>query len=134
PNLPEQAFTQAYQILITSSSAKSLAVINQEKYHQLRDGIPVSYKNDKGEIIRNRKIKVFNYDRPEENDFIAVQQLWVQVKSKRKRRPDVVGYVNGIPLVFIELKAHHRKLQVAYEDNLTDYKDTIPQMFHTNGF
>lgn len=134
PNLPDQAYTQAYQILITSSSAKSLAEINQEKYHQLRDGIPVTYKNEKGEIIRNRKIKVFNYDRAEENDFLAVQQLWVQGKSKRKRRPDVVGYVNGIPLVFIELKAHHRKLQVAYEDNLTDYKDTIPQMFHTNGF
>lgn len=134
PNLPNQAYDQAYQEIITPSAAKSLVEINQEKYHQLRDGIPVTYKNEKGEIIRNRKIKVFDFDNPENNDFLAVQQLWVQGKSKRKRRPDVVGYVNGIPLVFIELKAHHRKLQVAYEDNLTDYKDTIPQMFHTNGF
>ncbi|MCB9293168.1 MAG: hypothetical protein H6559_08625 [Lewinellaceae bacterium] len=59
--------------------------INLEKYRYLKDGIPVTYKNEKGEIIRNKKIKVYDFDEPAQNDFLAVQQLWVEGKSKRKR-------------------------------------------------
>ena len=55
-------------------------------------------------------------------------------KSKRKKRPDVVGFVNGLPLVFIELKGINVKLRAAYEKNLSDYKNTIPKMFHCNAF
>ncbi|MEY3501664.1 MAG: hypothetical protein RL308_3337, partial [Bacteroidota bacterium] len=83
---------------------------------------------------RNKKIKVFDFDTIENNNFLAVQQLWVEGKSKRRKRPDIVGFVNGIPLLFIELKAHHRKIKVAFETNLKDYKQTIPKMFHTNAF
>ncbi len=61
-----------------------------------------------------------------------MQQLWLEGRSKR--RPDVIGFVNGIPLVFIKLKAHHRKIWVDYEYNLKDYKDTIPHLFHCNAF
>ena len=50
------------------------------------------------------------------------------------RRPDVICFVNGIPLVFMELKAHHTDLRNAYTDNITDYKDTIPHVFHANAF
>lgn len=50
------------------------------------------------------------------------------------RRPDIVGFVNGIPLVFFELKAHHTDLRNGYTDNLTDYKDTIPEVLHSNAF
>lgn len=63
-----------------------------------------------------------------------MQQLWVEGKSKRRKRPDIVCFVNGIPLVFIELKAHHRKVRVAYEENLKDYKATIPHLYHCNAF
>lgn len=134
PGLPEQAYDEAWQSITGAAATKSLAEINQEKYVALRDGIPVTYKNEKGEIVRNKKIRVFDFEHPDNNDFLAVQQLWVEGKSKRKRRPDIVGFVNGIPLLFIELKAHHRKLQVAYDDNLTDYLDVIPHIFHTNAF
>ncbi len=50
------------------------------------------------------------------------------------KRADLVGFVNGIPLVFIELKASHRNLKHAYDDNLRDYRDTIPHLFIPNGF
>lgn len=46
----------------------------------------------------------------------------------------MIGFVNGIPLVFFELKAHHVNLRSAFDDNLTDYKDTIPDVFHGNAF
>lgn len=134
PNLPEQAYKNAYELLNASTSTKSMVEINQEKYQYLREGIPVTYKNQQGEIITNHRLQIMDFDNPSNNDFLAVQQLWVVGKSGRRRRPDIIGYVNGIPLVFIELKAHHRKLQVAYEDNLSDYKDTIPRIFHFNAF
>lgn len=124
--LPDAAYESAYEELAAITATKSLAEINFEKYQYLKDGIPVTYKNEKGGIVRNKKIKVFDFINSLNNDFVAVQQLWLEGKSKRKRRPDVIGFVNGIPLVFIELKAHHRKIRVAYEDNLKDYKDTIP--------
>ena len=68
------------------------------------------------------------------NDFLAVRQLWIEGKSRRERRPDIIGFVNGIPLLFIELKAVHKKLENAYNDNFTDYKDVIPKLFHHNAF
>lgn len=134
PGLPDQAYGAAYEIISSDISIKSLGEINHEKYLFLKDGIPVDFKNDKGEIIRNKKLKVFDFEEPENNKFLAVQQLWVEGKSKRKKRPDIVGFVNGLPLLFIELKAHHKKLKVAYENNLRDYKDTIPKLFHANAF
>lgn len=134
PGLPEQAYENTIEVFTTYSSSKSLAEINNEKYEYLKDGIPVTFKNEKGEVIRNKRLKVINYNEPGKNHFLAVQQLWIEGKSKRRRRPDIIGFVNGIPLLFIELKAHHRKLKVAYETNLKDYKDVIPKLFHYNGF
>lgn len=134
PDLPGQAYEEAYEEITRRSASKTLTEINQEKYHQLRDGIPVTFKNQKGEIVRNKRIKVFDLDHPEKNDFLAVQQLWIVGTSRMRRRPDVIGFVNGIPLVFIELKAHHRNLQVAHSHNLSDYLDVIPHLFHCNAF
>lgn len=134
PELPDQAFDLAYEIINSGDATKGLAEINYEKHNYLKEGIPVTYKNKKGEIVKNKKVKVFDFETPEKNNFLAVQQLWVEGKSKRRKRPDVVGFVNGIPLVFIELKAHHRKIKVAYETNYSDYKQTIPKIFHCNAF
>lgn len=92
----------------------------------------MSFTNDKGEPER-KKLKVFDFDNPTYNHFLAVRQLEV-VGDLYSRRPDIVGFVNGIPLVFFELKAHHTDLRNAYSDNLTDYKDTIPHIFHSNAF
>ncbi|MGB4328566.1 MAG: HsdR family type I site-specific deoxyribonuclease [Tenuifilum sp.] len=134
PRLPEQAYIQAYEKLNEESSTKSLAEINHEKYQLLREGVPVDFINEKGEQIKNKTLKVFDFDNPENNNFLAVRQLWIQGKSNRERRPDIIGFVNGIPLLFIELKAAHRKLENAYNDNFTDYKDVIPKLFYYNAF
>lgn len=134
PNLPEKTYSQAYEKLLEESVTKSLAEINFEKYKLLRDGIPVDYINQKGEQIKNKRLKVFDFDEAENNNFLAVRQLWIQGKSRRERRPDIIGFVNGIPLLFIELKAAHRKLENAYNENFTDYKDVIPRLFYYNAF
>jgi type I restriction enzyme R subunit len=132
--LPEQVYEQAFETLISESSSKSLADINYEKYQLLRNGIQVDYTNDRGEQIKNKILKIFDFKDAENNDFLAVRQLWIQGKSNRERRPDIIGFVNGIPLLFIELKAAHRKLENAYNDNFTDYKDVIPKLFQYNAF
>ncbi len=134
PGLPEQAYQLAYEKLIEESITKSLAEINYEKHQLLRNGIPVDYINEKGEQIKNKTLKVFDFQSPDNNNFLAVRQLWIEGKSKRERRPDIIGFVNGIPLLFIELKAAHRKLENAYNDNFTDYKDVIPKLFYYNAF
>ncbi len=130
PGLPETAYRDAYLQIAQKEADKTLDRINKEKYGLLKNGVEVSFTNDKGELTKKR-LKVFDFKNPENNHFLAVRQLEV-VGELYNRRPDVVGFVNGIPLVFIELKAHHRDLQHAYDDNLKDYKDAIPHLFHTN--
>ncbi len=134
PHLPAHAYDRAYERLTEESITKSLPEINFEKYQLLREGIPVDFVNDKGKQVKNKTLKIFDFETPENNDFLAVRQLWIQGKSNRERRPDIIGFVNGIPLLFIELKAAHRKLENAYNDNFTDYKDVIPRLFHYNAF
>jgi type I restriction enzyme R subunit len=134
PGLPPKAYEEAYTKLTEESSTKSLAEINLEKHQLLKDGIPVDYINEKGEQVKNKTLKVFDFEEPGKNDFLAVRQLWIQGKSNRERRPDIIGFVNGIPLLFVELKAAHRKLENAYNDNFTDYKDVIPKLFYYNAF
>ncbi|MCX6271965.1 MAG: type I restriction endonuclease subunit R [Bacteroidetes bacterium] len=134
PKLPEQAYQNAFEKLTEESITRSLPEINHEKYQLLRDGIPVDFINEKGELVKNKKLIVFDFETAENNNFLAVRQLWIQGKSNRERRPDIIGFVNGIPLLFIELKAAHKKLENAYNDNFTDYKDVIPRLFYYNSF
>lgn len=131
-DLPLSAYEQAYEILAQKVADKTLGNINKEKYDLLKNGIPVSFTNDDGELIK-RKLKIFDYNNYANNDFLAVRQLEI-VGELYSRRPDVIGFVNGIPLVFFELKARHSDLRNAYNDNIKDYKDTISHVFHTNAF
>ena len=132
PNLPNVAYQHAIDQISEKAADKKLVQINKEKYDLLKNGVDVSFTNEKGELVK-KKLKVFDFDNPENNHFLAVRQLEV-VGDLYNRRPDIVGFVNGIPLVFFELKAHHTDLRNAYTDNLTDYKDTIPHIFYTNAF
>ena len=134
PNLPPKAYEEAYSKLTEVNSSKSLSEINQDKHQLLKDGISIDFINEKGEQVKNKTLQVFDFNNPLNNNFLAVQQLWIEGKSKRERRPDIIGFVNGVPLLFIELKAAHRKLENAYNDNFTDYKDVIPHLFYYNAF
>jgi type I restriction enzyme R subunit len=132
PGLPETAYEQAIETLAQKSADKTLARINKEKYKLLKDGIDVSFTNAAGELEKP-KLKVFDFDNFENNHFLAVRQLEV-VGELYNKRPDIIGFVNGIPLVFFELKAHSKGLRNAFLENITDYKDTIPHAFHCNAF
>ena len=140
PGLPQKAYDEAYEKLIEESITKTLAEINFEKHQLLRNGITVDFIEEKGSqgyhngLPQRKTLKVFDFDNADNNNFLAVRQLWLQGKSNRERRPDIIGFVNGIPLLFIELKAAHRKLENAYNDNFTDYKDVIPKLFYYNAF
>ena len=80
----------------------SLVAANHDVYNLLRDGIPVEFDNAKGQKQQER-VRLIDFNRADENRYLAVTQLWV--KGERGfRRPDVLLYVNGLPLVFIELK------------------------------
>lgn len=132
PGLPNVAYQHAIDQITQKAADKTLVQLNKEKYTLLTKGVDVSFTNEKGELVK-KKLQVFDFENSTENDFLAVRQLEV-VGELYNRRPDVIGFVNGIPLVFFELKAHHTDLRNAYTDNLTDYKDTIPHVFHSNAF
>src|SRR5690606_1555052 len=100
--LTEELCEDAIKTLLTYNASNSLMQINQQKYAMLRDGIPVNVKKTNGEI-EPRLVKVFNFDEPLKNHFLAVKEMKIH-GSLHRRRTDIVGFVNGIPLLFIELK------------------------------
>lgn len=131
PMLVEDALKTFQQHLSTSS----LMQINEEKYHYIRDGIPVKVKKTNGQI-EEKKAVVIDFEHPnddERNQFLAIKELKIHGELYR-RRTDIVGFVNGIPLLFIELKKNTVDVQNAYTDNYTDYLDTIPHLFYYNAF
>jgi len=132
PDLPAIAYQRAIEKITLKEADKSLGQLNKAKSEILRNGVSVSFQDNEGKQV-NKKLKVFDFHNYANNHFLAVRQLEV-VGDLYNRRPDVIGFVNGIPLVFFELKAHHTDLRSAYNDNLKDYKDTIPHLFHTNAF
>ena len=113
-------------------STSSLLQINEEKYFFIRDGIPVAVKHKNGKT-ETRRAAVIDFQHPENNHFLAVKEMKIHGELYR-RRTDIVGFVNGIPLLFIELKRNDMDVQNAYTDNYTDYRDTIPQLFYYNAF
>jgi type I restriction enzyme R subunit len=130
--LPAVAYHQALEQIEQRVADKSLGAINKEKYQLFKEGVPVSYTDDKGILIK-KKLRVFDFKTTTNNHFLAVRQLEISGELYN-RRPDVIGFVNGIPLVFFELKAHHTSIKDAYDKNISDYKDTIPAVLHHNAF
>ena len=132
PEIPHSAIDNAIEILTRKRGAMSLLLANKEIYNYIKDGIPIEYKNE-DEKTEQARVKIIDFKNEKNNDFLAVTQLWIRGESYW-RRPDILLYVNGIPLVFIELKNSNVKLKQAYDKNLLDYKKDIPQLFLYNGF
>ncbi len=128
--LSDDALKQAIDIIIRDRSNLSLVRANQEVYKLLRDGVNVNVARENGETGTER-VRFFDFDNIENNNFLAVSQLWV-VGEMYTRRPDVILYVNGIPLILLELKASHKSLVDAHRDNIRDYKTAIPKLFWYN--
>jgi len=131
PTLSNEAIELAIDEIARDRSSLSLVNANREVDKLLKDGVKVTYKNDEGEEEEDTA-KVIDWNNPENNHFLLTSQLWITGEIY-KRRADLIGFINGLPLIFIELKSSKVRLEDAFNDNLTDYKQSIPQLFWYNG-
>lgn len=132
PWITDAQISEACQTLSSYLSSASLLQINEEKYFLIRDGISVKVKKPNGKTEEKKAI-VIDFNDPDNNYFLAVKELKIHGDLYR-RRTDIVGFVNGLPLLFIELKRNDVDVENAYTDNYTDYQDTIPFLFYYNAF
>lgn len=132
PWINENQIVDAKEILEKRLSTASLLQVNEEKYFLIRDGIPVTVKKPNGQS-EIKRAAVIDFQNPNNNYFLAIKELKIHGDLYR-RRTDIVGFVNGIPLLFVELKKNTVDVQNAYDDNYTDYQDTIPHLFYYNAF
>ena len=102
---------------------------NYKFYNQMRNGIKVQVRKDGKEDFEI--VRLFDFDHPDRNEFHCVNQMWIK-GHYRYRRPDVLLFVNGLPIVFIELKNSTVKIEEAYNKNLTSYRKDIPNVFAMN--
>ena len=132
PGTPAEAVDHAVTEITRPRTVMHYARANQQIHSLIRDRVEVSIRQPDGTALPE-KLTVIDWENPDNNDFLLTSQLWVH-SDLYHRRTDLVGFVNGIPLVFIELKASHRNLKNAYDENLRDYRDSIPHLFIPNGF
>lgn len=123
---------EAIKVLQKTVSTQSALEINEEKYELIKRGVPVTYKNNDGSVGK-RRATLIDFRAPDNNVFLAIKELKVYGNTYH-RRADIIGFVNGIPLLFLELKKSGVDVKAAYTDNYTDYQDTIPQLFYYNAF
>ena len=137
PKLPESAREQAVEKLTRVDFARSLIQHNREFYGFIRGGVPVEWRDDTGGTQYSRA-QVIDFRNAANNRFLSVRELKVQgVRVPHyNRRADLVCFVNGLPLVFIELKAVYKNIRAGFDNNLTDYlhPSSIAQAFHHNAF
>ena len=129
PNISDINIESKVKELSRNYTGTDIVHTNYVLYNKIRESIQVTEKcNGKNEFDF---IKLVDFNNPENNTFTAVSQMWIK-GSFGYRRPDVLIFVNGLPLVFIELKNETVKIQEAYNKNLTNYKKDIPNLFAFN--
>jgi type I restriction enzyme, R subunit len=139
PTLPAAVRERAVERLTGFDHARSLLQHNREYYGFIRDGVPVEWR-DAGGQLRHARARVIDFKDSHQdgnNRFLVVRELKIQgVRVPHyNRRADLVCFVNGLPLVFLELKAVYRNIRAGFDDNLTDYlHESIPHAFHHNAF
>lgn len=129
PGVPEEKLEDVAKELCRDFSASDITAVNYKYYNLIRNGIKI-------DVLRAGKkdfdfVKLIDFERPENNTFTAVSQMWIRGRYQW-RRPDVLIFVNGLPLVFIELKNSVVKVEEAYNDNLKNYLRDIPNLFAFN--
>ncbi|MEI6025302.1 MAG: type I restriction endonuclease subunit R [Betaproteobacteria bacterium] len=129
--LPPEAIQTGIDELARDRSAMSVEAANREVYRLLKDGIPVSIPDPLRGGQKTERVRVVDWERTEKNDFLLVSQFSV-VGALYTCRPDLVGFVNGLPWVVIELKKPGVPARAAFDENLTHYKQQIPQLFWFN--
>lgn len=129
PNIDEQYIKNIVKDLRRDFTGTDIVATNYKLYNQLRNGIKITVRKNGKEDFDF--VKLIDFDTPTNNTFTAVSQMWIQGKAYY-RRPDILVFVNGLPLVFIELKNSIVKVEEAYNKNLQDYKKDIPNLFAFN--
>ena len=132
PWLTDKQLQECVERMTEHMSSQTLMQINEQKYQYIKDGVPVTRVKHNGETEEVRA-KVIDFASPEKNDFLCVREMWVY-GALYHRRADILGFVNGIPLLFMELKNHDVEVLDAFNQNYRDYLDTIPQLFYYNAF
>lgn len=129
PTIDEQYIKTIVKDLRRDFTGTDMVATNYKLYNQLRNGIKITVRKNGKEDFDF--VKLIDFDKPTNNKFTAVSQMWIQGKAYY-RRPDILIFVNGLPLVFIELKNSIVKVEEAYNKNLQDYKKDIPNLFAFN--
>ena len=132
PGVPDTAVSDAIEQLLRDRSVMDPVRANRDVYELLRDGAKVEIAGSDG-TPRATTVHFIDWNHTHANDWLAVSQFWI-AGDMYKRRADIVLFVNGIPLVFIELKVSHKNVRNGYDDNLRDYRDTVPHLFWFNAF
>ena len=133
PGLPADAYAQAIEQLARDRSKQLAVNANREVYDLIKDGVKVTVPDEHGGQA-TETLRVIDWTTPTNNDWFLASQMWVAGDMYR-RRCDLLAFVNGLPLVFIELKKPSVPLKGAFNDNLRDYRgQSIPQLFHPNAF
>ena len=128
PDLPTDAIEDAYRKVLNPEGA-TLEQRNRAFHRMLVDGVPVEYRTASGEM-RGERARIVDFETPDNNDWLAVRQFTV-VENRHTRRPDLVLFVNGLPLAILELKNpvdERATLWTAYSQ-LQTYKQEIPSLF-----
>ena len=138
PELPAVAIDDVLRALTVYDVSRSMVQHNQEFYRLLRDGVAVEYSDATGRL-KSSRARVIDFDnQPGSNRFLAVRELVLTgIRTPNyNRRADLVCFVNGLPLVFIELKAVYKNIREGFDKNLSDYLDenVIAHAFHHNAF
>lgn len=132
PGLPHKAITMAADALTEPRSAMLPMAANRALLDLLVDGVPIQVRRNDGGFD-DLRVRVIDWLEPANNNFLAASQVWVE-GPLHKRRPDTIGFVNGLPLLLCEWKAPNKPLADAYDANLRDYRDTVPALFDANAF
>jgi type I restriction enzyme R subunit len=137
PDLPSSAIDDAMRALIVHDFSRSMVQHNQDFYRLIRGGVAVSYRDAAGHV-RNARVRAIDFDNePGSNRFLAVRELKLTGlrMPNYNRRAGLVCFVNGLPLVFVELKAVYKNIRAGFDGNLRDYmNESIPHAFHHNAF
>ncbi len=123
PDIPEKNIDEAITQIMSRRVGFEPISANRELDGLMRDGVPVEYDDENGRS-QPGIVKLIDFDHVSNNQFLAVSQLWIK-GERRYRRPDVILYVNGLPLVFIELKNSSVDVKNAFDKNLMDYPRLI---------
>lgn len=128
--IPVDAQLEALKIILRLASSETM--VNNQLFHQyLAEGVPVEYRKDG--VMRGDRVQLINFNQPDQNDFLVVNQFTI-IENNQNKRPDLLLFVNGLPLVLLELKNavdENATIESAYKQIQT-YKSTIPSLFTFN--